>query len=280
MKNNLILFLGGIVLGTCVGGAIGWYLTKRHYEQEVLNAQADAEYFRNRYNERENDTSDIERVTKIQEEEDVDQLKEQLENLKFAVNSLCDDNMKGCINDLVKVRTIRSQMTREGYDEEDITKAIINNDASMLINDNDYDPSSVTIPDVDLEFEHEEEGGDVQFIGDLRVSEQVVEYPDPYLITQEDYLDNIDGYDQIALTYFSADDTLCDTDDDILDQENLGVAELMLEFARTGDDAIYIRDEKKCIEYEILWDDAAYQVAVLGQNPEALLLLPRIFREG
>lgn len=89
----------------------------------------------------------------------------------------------------------------------------------------------------------------------------------PYVIDERDYLGNPDDYKQEVLMYFAYDDSLVDEDDDLVDQdETVGVNNLFA-FADTDNPAIFIRNDRLRIMYEVIWENDAYAVRVLGQKP-------------
>lgn len=264
MNKNLLFILGSFILGGGIGFMLGWKIAKRECEVELLEARADAEYFGKK-------SDDLIR-SKNSNNKNVEKMERELNLVYEAMHSLLESDMEEKVKDLVRYRMTIKIMQDEGADEETISEYIIWGEGynpGNMFGDNENDVSN-----------WDEIDDEPAIQDDFIVTEQVVEYEEPYLISEEEYCDNDRAYDQIALTYFSADDTLCDTDDDTIDQDNLGVTDLLLEFARTDDPSIFIRDETKCVEYEIIWDDGAYQTVVLGMNPEALILLPRIFRNG
>lgn len=98
--------------------------------------------------------------------------------------------------------------------------------------------------------------------------EMVSNVKDPRIITENEFNDHC-GYEQTSLYYYAGDGTLVDDDntiiadgeiDDIVGKANLDV------FARMSDDKnlIFVRNEKRQMEYEILRDHSAYGETVAG----------------
>lgn len=89
----------------------------------------------------------------------------------------------------------------------------------------------------------------------------------PYVIDKRDYLGNPDDYKQEVLMYFAFDDSLVDEDDDLVDQDETVGADNLFAFTDTDDPAIFIRNDRLRIMYEVIWENDAYAVRVLGQRP-------------
>lgn len=89
----------------------------------------------------------------------------------------------------------------------------------------------------------------------------------PYVLTREEYDENPDQHEQIALTYFGYDDVLIDDDEKSIDniEEFVGRHNLQ-RFGHGSGDAkvVYIRNERKGMDYEVLRSDGSYAEEVLG----------------
>lgn len=89
----------------------------------------------------------------------------------------------------------------------------------------------------------------------------------PYVVTREEYDENEDQYEQVSLTYFGYDDVLVDEDEKSIDniEEFVGKHNLQ-RFGHGSGDAkiVYIRNESREMDYEVLRSDGSYAEEVLG----------------
>lgn len=82
-------------------------------------------------------------------------------------------------------------------------------------------------------------------------------YDKPYVIAPEDF-GELDGYEQISLTYF--DDGVL-TDDDynpVMDVDNVVGSDFHIHFGEYEDDSVFVRNDAKKCDYEILADTRRY----------------------
>jgi hypothetical protein len=89
----------------------------------------------------------------------------------------------------------------------------------------------------------------------------------PYVVTREEYDANEDGYEQQALTYFAFDDVLVDEDEKSIDniEEFVGKHNLQRFGHGSGDSkVVYVRNELKELDFEVLRSDGSYAEEVLG----------------
>jgi hypothetical protein len=89
----------------------------------------------------------------------------------------------------------------------------------------------------------------------------------PYIVTREEYDENKEQYEQISLTYFAHDDVLLDEDEKSIDNIEQFVGKHNLQrFGHGSGDAkiVYIRNELKEMDYEVLRSDGSYAEEVLG----------------
>lgn len=219
-------------IGCVMGGLVGWWLTRRYDLEELDDANQSIEFLKQHYDALVDEIGDVVREKlKIEAE---------LKNWKQACYELLEQDRYDTIRELVHVREeekITAEVNR--YSDEKQAQRFSSQYRSEM-------PDEEDLP------QPEEE-----------VEEDPTEYPPPYLIDVGEYLFNTE-YDKIDITYFAGDDTLCDTDDDIFPKERIG-GDDMLDSFRKEDGSIFVRDEKRKVDYEILWDDLSYQVAVLGR---------------
>lgn len=96
----------------------------------------------------------------------------------------------------------------------------------------------------------------------------------PFVVSQEEFDENEFDFQQTVLTYFSYDKTLCDEDERQIDdvEQTVGVANLM-KFGHGSNDpkVVYIRNERREVDYEVLQSDGSYAEEVLGLTEETEL---------
>ena len=79
----------------------------------------------------------------------------------------------------------------------------------------------------------------------------------PYVISPEEFDDNED-YETVSLTYYS-DGILTDERDNVIEdvEETIG-EDSLTHFGEYEDDSVFVRDDRKKIDYEILADDRKF----------------------
>lgn len=79
----------------------------------------------------------------------------------------------------------------------------------------------------------------------------------PYVISPEEFGELV-GYDAITLTYY-ADGILADDDDEMIDEidDTIG-ADSLSHFGEYEEDAVFVRNDARCCDYEILRDYRNY----------------------
>jgi hypothetical protein len=81
-------------------------------------------------------------------------------------------------------------------------------------------------------------------------------FDEPYVISPDEF-DEIDGYMAISLTYYS-DDILADENGVIVDDKEEIVGDALQHFGEYEDDAVFVRNDAKRCDYEILRDEGTY----------------------
>lgn len=95
----------------------------------------------------------------------------------------------------------------------------------------------------------------------------------PYIISSDEYFDEEREYRNATLTYYVGDQVLCDEKnvpfyseaeiDDVV-----GVANLRFGYGTNDPNAVYIRNNKLEVEYEVIRDSGRFDVEVLGHDVE------------
>lgn len=89
----------------------------------------------------------------------------------------------------------------------------------------------------------------------------------PYVIPPEEF-GIYDDYDTISLTYYS-DGAVADDDDEIMEKDDVDAAiglDALNHFGEFDDDSVFVRNDKRKVDYEILLDNRAYS-DVLKSKP-------------
>lgn len=93
------------------------------------------------------------------------------------------------------------------------------------------------------------------------------EYPLPYLITPEQFENDVPYFDKITISYYYGDDTLADEQEEIIpDIESVIGEDALYAFGMNkGDpDIIHVRNERLASDFEICRTDLSYAEHVLG----------------
>lgn len=93
----------------------------------------------------------------------------------------------------------------------------------------------------------------------------------PYVISREEYDENPNDNEQAMLTYFAGDDTLVDEDEHQIDdvKENIG-EDALKRFGHGSYDSsiVYVRNERRGVDYEVTRSNDTYIHAVFGVDPD------------
>ena len=84
---------------------------------------------------------------------------------------------------------------------------------------------------------------------------------DPYVIAPYDF-GELDGYDQVELTYYEGDDILEDEEYNVINNRNeLIGADSLFTFGEYEEDAVFVRNERLKTDFQILKDYGTYSEA-------------------
>lgn len=88
----------------------------------------------------------------------------------------------------------------------------------------------------------------------------------PYVITPEQYEDNVD-YTKVSLTWYS-DEVLEDDWGNVLDPDDVIGRDALATFGQYEDDSVFVRDDDEQVDYEVLRDTRSYE-ETYGHDPVA-----------
>lgn len=89
---------------------------------------------------------------------------------------------------------------------------------------------------------------------------EVEDVEKPYVIPPEEF-SMYEDYDTISLTYYITDGVVTDDEDEIMEEEDVDAAiglDALNHFGEFEDDSVYVRNDKRKCDYEILLDNGKY----------------------
>lgn len=105
-------------------------------------------------------------------------------------------------------------------------------------------------------------------------AEQFERDPDgPYVISVDTFMDD-DAFEKLTISYYEDDDTLADDQDRIIPDIEQTIGRKNLDRFGDSDPAdkyiVYVRNERKRVDYEVAHEESAYSRVVLGLDEEYL----------
>ena len=91
-----------------------------------------------------------------------------------------------------------------------------------------------------------------------------MELKQPYVITPEQYEDNVD-YTKVSLTWYN-DEVLEDDWGNVLDPDDVIGSDALKTFGQYEKDSVFVRDDDEQIDYEVLLDTRSYK-ETYGHDP-------------
>lgn len=86
---------------------------------------------------------------------------------------------------------------------------------------------------------------------------------DPYFITEDEYYKD-NAFDKEVLVYYEDDEVLSDSREEMIDNVHHTVGDAIEEFERSGEEFLYVRNERLGMDFEIQRVEGSYQEAVYG----------------
>lgn len=91
---------------------------------------------------------------------------------------------------------------------------------------------------------------------DKVIKKEETDMNEPYVISPDDFDEN--GYEIVSLTYY-ADDVLTDEHDNVIrNRDKLIGKDSLTKFGEYEEDSVFVRDDERKIDYEILADTRTY----------------------
>lgn len=137
---------------------------------------------------------------------------------------------------------------KETFNNYKVEEALKGNDAYInIIDSNSYRNYSNTAIETD------KKGGTAD-----------MELKQPYVITPEQYEDNVD-YTKVSLTWYN-DEVLEDDWGNVLDPDDVIGSDALKTFGQYEKDSVFVRDDDEQIDYEVLLDTRSYK-ETYGHDP-------------
>lgn len=276
-KGQQLAILAGVaVVSAGASGYLTWLLTKKHLtmKYEIIAAKeiADAKSFYGRLHKTDENDEPLSPQQVLE-----DKLgKEAVDALRGYGPGV--DGPYASEEELAQVQAARLA-AREGKDGP-----VVEGEAPITVTDRDGKTTSHNI------FSDAEVHGDNwDYERELKIREE--NPTKPYILSNEEYLENESGYDQASLTYYEGDNVLSDDQDiPVNDTESLVGDDNLERFGHgSGDPKIlYIRNDNTEMEYEIALSTGEYTREVLGlvevdegdkELKHSMTRTPRKFRE-
>lgn len=128
-----------------------------------------------------------------------------------------------------------------------------------------YDPNTGTTPSEEIQiniFKSENPEWDYEAELSTRTAET------PYVISKEEYFEDEAGNEQLTFTYYEGDEVLTDDHDVPIDNFRTRFPEMPFGHGSGDTNVVYIRDEKREAEYEILRHTGLFSVEIEGMQIE------------
>jgi hypothetical protein len=101
---------------------------------------------------------------------------------------------------------------------------------------------------------------------DLREEQANRDTKSPYVISKDEFLETFNNHEQLNLTYYSGDSTLADDKDQPIPNVGDAIGNSLQRFGHGSGDpsVVYVRNEAKEMDFEVLWSQGKYAHEVLG----------------
>lgn len=166
-----------------------------------------------------------------------------------------------------------ASQTREEPSDVNITKVTVNveNDAiDPTLPERTYvaDTSVPSIPIIDDSVHWDPDPSPAeQDILDQIVDDESRDPKVPYVISVDDYMEGVDGWESHTLTYYEKDQQLCDDKDQLIPdvRQTVGFGNLQKFGKMSGNgDTVYIRNHERQADYEVVREAGSYREEVLN----------------
>ena len=172
-----------------------------------------------------------------------------------------------------------SSQTREEPSDVNITKVTVNVENDAL------DPSIPMIPIIDDSVHWDPSPAEEDVLNDI-IDDEEKDPKVPYVISVDDYMEGVDGFESHTLTYYEKDQQLCDDKDQLIPdvRQTVGFGNLQKFGSKSGNgDTVYIRNHQRQADYEVVREAGSYREEVLNittWDEDERTLKVKKFRDG
>ena len=178
-----------------------------------------------------------------------DEIRSVKEMYRSRVNHVTDDEVRD-----ISKQFVEEEMSRIHYEADDTGKELIdklNNLTASYASDDEK-------PDYTAYSQAKEKHN---VFDDVMPTEPEVKQDDPYIIDPTEF-GEFSEYEQRELTYYK-DGIICENDTDIVDQDDIfGDLDVGDHFGEYENDRVFVRDDKRQVDYEILRDERTFMEVI------------------
>lgn len=164
-----------------------------------------------------------------------------------------------------------SSQTREEPSDVNITKVTVKveNDAiNPNLPEKTYigDTTATPIPIIDYSVNWEPSPAEDDVLEAI-IDDEEKDPKVPYIISVDDYMEGVDGWEAHTLTYYEKDQQLCNDKDELIPdvRKTVGFGNLQKFGKMSGNgDTVYIRNHERQCDYEVVRDPGSYREEVLN----------------
>lgn len=260
MNNNVVMIAGASVLSTVVGGVAGYLYAKKklttHFEELAEKEIQEAREFYALLNKKEEYSTPAKAAEALGVKVEVKE-----EPVRPAAKAATDalatyqgqtvNVVKSSEGVAVVAQEVKEEVKATNSEEDSIE---YENEVEKVTTNIFVDGRPMNPDEYDMEEERDNRKNGV-----------------PYVVTLQEYEDAVDGFEQEVLTYFIGDDTLVDENEQVIDdvEGTVGKANLRKFGLGSGDGkTVYIRNETRALDFEVIRSDSSYAEEVLGLTPD------------
>lgn len=258
LERHILTHLAASLGGVVIGGAVAWWLTRCHYKQR-LHDQA----------------LEMTRKHNIRVNKDVETVLEKELPIKMAEKEKARREYEEIVKSYgppperpqseEELALVRDSLTKpkkpsKGYSFDDSNKDL----------DTDYYEPDPEADEDDIYEEPEVNAEESPYHWTDTDGELEQDFDKPFIISIEDFTDSYPGCEISELRYFAGDDTLCDSEDDLIQGVVETIGPLALSnfgYLSNDTNTVYVRNMRWGIDIEVLFSPERYGEVVLGFQP-------------
>jgi hypothetical protein len=164
-----------------------------------------------------------------------------------------------------------ASQTREDPTDVNITKVTVNVENDALdpnLPERVYvaDTSVPSIPIIDMSQDWDNSPAEEDVLNAI-IDDEAKDPKVPYIISVDDYMEGVDGFESHTLTYYEKDQQLTNDKDDLIPdvRQTVGFGNLQKFGKMSGNgDTVYIRNHERKADYEVVRETGSYREEVLN----------------